>query len=140
MKLVALHFLAVCASVNAQSTWLSIVGSFDEPQNDVVQVDPASISGSRSLPTLYVRVSRATLRSSWDDVPYRSYTSTVVIDCAEKTGRYTEINFFMIPLWEGKPHKSTTFTAYETRPLRFRDIEPNPTARIIRAACSSPSR
>lgn len=139
-QLVVLYLFGGCACVAAQSTWLTIVGSAHDAKNDVVEVDPASRSGNASLPTLNVRVSRATLRSSWDNVPYRSYTSTVAIDCTEKNGRYTEINFFMMPLWQGKPHKSTTFVPPETRPMRFRDIEPNPTARIVRAACTAISR
>ena len=138
--LAALYLLGGSVCLSAQPVWLTIVGSADEAKNDVVQVDPASRSGNAGFPTLSVRVSRATLRSSWDDVPYRSYVSTVVIDCDEKTGRYTEINFYMMPLWQGKPHKSTTFAPSETRAMRFRDIEPNPTARIVRAACTVTGR
>jgi hypothetical protein len=39
-----------------------------------------------------------------------------------------------VPLWQGQPHKVTDY-ANDRRPMRFLDVEPNPTNRIIRAAC-----
>lgn len=134
------QLFATCTWSIAQSSWLTLVGHPGEPQNDLVQVDPVSRSGSVDMPTLNLRISRANLRTSWDSVPYRSYTSTVEIDCAEKTAHYTEISFYMMPLWEGKPHRITSFSSNEMRPLQFRDIEPNPTARLIRAACPATPR
>lgn len=132
---VSLHLLAGCVCVSAESAWLTIVGSVEDSKQDVVQVDPASISGSAGTPTLNIRVNRATLRTTWDSIPYRSFTSVVSIDCAEQTGRYTEVTYYMMPLWQGKPHNSSMFAPTEWRPMRFRDIEPNPTARIVKAAC-----
>lgn len=138
--LMGLSLVLGSPAVKAESSWLTVSGNPDDFQTDVVQVDPASLSGNPSFPTLSVRVSRATLRTSWDNVPYRSYTSTVLIDCADKSGRYTEITFYMMPFWQGKPHKSTTFAPEEMRPMRFRQIEPNPTSRIVRAACAAFTR
>jgi len=138
--LMALHFLGGGALVFAQSSWLTVAGDPGDSQNDVVQIDPTSRAGTASLPTFNVRVSRAVLRISWDDIPYRSYASTVAIDCAENSGRYTEISFYMMPLWEGQSHKTISFSAAESRPMRFRDIEPSPTSRIVRAACTSANR
>ena len=139
-KIVLLQLFATCTWSIAQPGWLTLVGNPGEPQNDLVQVNPVSRSGSADTPTLNLRINRANLRTSWDNVPYRSYTATVEIDCIEKTARYTEISFYMMPLWEGKPHKTTSFSWNEMRPLRFRDIEPNPTSRLIRAACPTPLR
>ena len=38
------------------------------------------------------------------------------------------------PLWAGEPHNVTDY-ASNPRPVLFRDMEPNPTDRIVRAAC-----
>jgi hypothetical protein len=40
----------------------------------------------------------------------------------------------MAPLWQGEAHKATDYSN-NPRPMRFLDMVPNPTDRIIRAAC-----
>jgi len=44
------------------------------------------------------------------------------------------VGCYPVPLWQGRPHKITDY-ANDRRPMRFLDVEPNPTNRIIRAAC-----
>lgn len=124
------------ALAQAQDTWFTVVGNLGDPESDIVDIQPQSLPSSPGFVNYLVRVNRAKLRSSWDDIPYRSYTASVMIDCAAQKGRYTSIAFHMMPLWAGKPHKSQVFSATEERPMLFRSIEPNPTERIIRAACS----
>lgn len=128
------------ATVSAQANWLTVVGHQHEPQNDVVQVLVPLKLADESVQTLTVRVNRSGLRSSWDNVPYRSYTSTVVVDCEKKSGHYSEINFYLMPMWEGKPHNTSVFSFAQWRPMRFRDMTPNPTERIIKAACLNQGR
>lgn len=129
-----------CVLAQAQSTWFTIVGNPGDAQSDLVEVDPQSRSFTAGNSTLNVRVSRPVLRTSSDGVPFRSYTATVLVDCASKNARFISANFYMMPLWEGRPHASLAFSAAEVRPLMFRNIEPNPAARIIRAACQPPSQ
>ena len=132
--------LCFCALAQAQSTWFTIVGSPGDAQSDLVEVDPQSRSFTAGNSTLNIRVSRSVLRTSSDGVPFRSFTATVLVDCAAKSARFVTANFYMMPLWEGRPHASLAFSAAEVRPLMFRNIEPNPAARIIRAACQPPSQ
>lgn len=121
--------------VQAQDAWLTVVGNPGDPESDIVDIQPQSLPSSPGGANYLVRVNRAKLRSSWDDIPYRSYTTSVVIDCYAKKSRHVSIAFHMMPLWAGKPHKTQVFSAAEERPMLFLSIEPNPTDRIIRAAC-----
>jgi hypothetical protein len=121
----------------AQSPWLAIVGDVSDPAADTVQVDPVTFNRAGALRTVRVRVSRSLERKSWDGAVYRSYVSDVLIDCVAGTGRYVSIEFFDQPVWEGEPHGKAAYSRREIRPMLFRDMDPNPTARLIRAACQT---
>ncbi|MDB5964804.1 MAG: hypothetical protein JWQ72_1304, partial [Polaromonas sp.] len=41
------------------------------------------------------------------------------------------------PGWKGSPHAVMRYNSGEPRPMRFMDVMPNPTARILRAVCQS---
>lgn len=133
--LFCLASLVTTASAHKQTNWLTITGTPDQPQTDLIEVDPESRSSSKDFPALNIRVSRALLRTSSDGVPFRSYTATVMVDCNAKTARFVSATFYMMPLWQGNPHKTWLYSSTEIRPMLFRSIEPNPTLRIIRAAC-----
>lgn len=133
-----LVFLACIASshhAQAQSDWLTVTGLQDDAAVDIVQVQLAPRSGVSDLQTINLRVNRAATRTSTDGVVFRSFAATAVIDCAAKKGRFTSSAFYAQPLWQGQPHKMFTFSAADVRPMLFRSIDPNPTERIIRAAC-----
>lgn len=132
-------FLIFCVTAVAQSAWFTIVGDPGDIQTDLVEVDPQSRSLNAGNAILNIRVSRAILRTSSDGVPFRSYTATVLVDCSAKSARFVNATFYMMPLWEGRPHTSLTYSATEVRPVLFRSIEPNPAAKIIRAACQMSS-
>ncbi len=87
-----------------------------------------------------IRVNRARPRARWHGVAYRSYTATVAIDCTAKAGRYVSLDFFRLPLWKGTSHNTSTYASTEMRPMQFLDISPNPTERMVKAACQLPSR
>ena len=131
--------LCLCLAATAQSGWFTIVGNPGDSQSELVEVDPQSRSVNGGGATLNIRVSRSAMRVSSDGVPFRSFAATVLVDCAAKTARYINASFYMMPLWEGRPHSSLTYSASEIRPMLFRSIEPNPSARIIRAACQTPN-
>ena len=122
--------------------WLTVEGDSIEPFNalqNVVQADPASISDASGVRTMQIRVSRSDKRVSWDDVPYRSFTAQVEFDCEKKTARYISLTYFMEPAWRGISHETSVYPREKHRPMAFRSMEPNPTQRIVRAACDSKS-
>ncbi len=122
------------AQAQAQSSWFTVIGDDRDGALDTIQVDPESMT-SGDIRTLRVRVNRAAMRTSWDKIPYRSYQSLVRFDCVNRSARYIAITYFMAPLWKGEPHKTGDYTTGITRPMLFLDVNPNPSARIIRAAC-----
>lgn len=118
----------------ASNIWFTVMGDADDPDVNTVQVDPVGIEGKTR--TKHVRVSRSTLRTSWDGVPYRSYTSVVVFDCEKHKARYMQLTYYDQPRWRGEPSKSVDYATGTPRWMEFRDVTPNPTHRIISAACN----
>ena len=126
----------VCASVlHAQDAWFTVMGDPKDPGVNTIEVDPVPVAVQGELRTMKIRVSRSLARTSWDGVPYRSYTSTVQFDCAHKNARYLALDFYQQPLWKGESHKTSTYPEGVVRRMEFRDVTPNPTQRLIRAAC-----
>ncbi|RYF81451.1 MAG: hypothetical protein EOO29_10500 [Comamonadaceae bacterium] len=121
---------AACAA----DPWLTITGDVARPTLDTVQVNPVAVDRSSESRTLEIRVNRAQPRTNWDGVPYRSYTAHVRIRCEERRGEYLSLRMFTEPLWAGTVQEADY--ADPRPPLRFRDMHPNPTERIIRAACA----
>lgn len=120
--------------VQAQSPWFTVTGNPADPAVDTVEVDPVAVRADGALKTMNVRVSRAAERRNWDGLPYRSYESRVVFDCRARKASYVEATFYPVPLWRGSP-KATVDYGANPQPMLFRDVEPNPTQRLIRAAC-----
>ena len=118
-----------------QSSWFTVLGDPQEPAINTIEVDPVPVSVEGEVRVMKIRVSRSLPRTSWDGVPYRSYTSTVKFDCADKSARYLSLDFYKEPLWKGKSHKTSTYPEGSVRQMAFRDVTPNPTERLIRAAC-----
>ena len=124
----------VGASATAEANWFTVTGNPDDPAVNTVQVDPVAIHVAGERRTMNVRVSRSQDRANWEGVPYRSYDARVVFDCRARKADYHFARFYMAPLWRGAAHRATDY-ADNPRPMRFLDVEPNPTERIIRAAC-----
>ncbi len=122
------------ASVAAQTAWFTVAGNPADPSVDSVQVDPVAIMVAGERRTMNLRVSRSQDRANWEGVPYRSYEARVAFDCRAKKAEYRFARFYMAPLWQGEAHKMTDYSN-NPRPMRFLDMVPNPTERIIRAAC-----
>ena len=118
----------------APTQWFTVTGNPTDASVDTVQVDPVAIKVEGRFKTMNVRVSRARQRFNWENVPYRSYESKVVFDCRARRAGYAFATFYPQPLWQGAPNKSTDYSG-SPPPMLFRDVEPNPTRRIIRAAC-----
>lgn len=138
MKALVVMAAMFCADwACAQTAWFTVVGDRNNPAANTVEVDPVPLSVQERKRVMQVRVNRSELRTSWDAVPYRSYVSEVVFDCARRNARYTSLVFYQLPLWAGESHQTSTYTEANPRWMLFRDMSPNPTARLIRAACDS---
>ena len=86
--------LLLTSAMGAQGqavNWHLVQGDPGNAAVDTVLVDPVPAERDGAMRTLYVRVSRATPRTSWDGVPHRSYDSTVLFDCGRNTARYLVI-------------------------------------------------
>lgn len=127
--------LSGVGSLYAQTRWFNVLGDPQDANVNTIEVDPVPVAVSGDLKTMRIRVSRSEQRKSWDGVPYRSYTSTVVFDCAHKKAQYVSLDFYMQPAWKGASHKTSTYAGDVKRPMEFRDVTPNPTQRLVRAAC-----
>jgi hypothetical protein len=125
--------LAGCHA-HAETQWFTVTGNPRDASVDTVQVDPIATKTEGKLKTMNVRVSRAAQRFNWEKVPYRSYESRVVFDCRARKADYVLATFYPVPLWQGTPSQTTDYSG-NPQPMLFRDAVPNPTNRIIRAAC-----
>ncbi|MGJ7498367.1 surface-adhesin E family protein [Variovorax sp. RT4R15] len=132
--LVLLLFGSVGAQASAQTHWFTVTGNLQDPAVNTVQVDPIAVSTSSDRKIMNVRVSRSADRVNWDGVPYRSYESQVAFDCRAGKAVYLSATYYLAPFWTGTPHNTSDY-ASSPRPMLFRDVEPNPTHRLVRAAC-----
>lgn len=135
--------LALClwraAGAQAPSSWLTVTGDPTNPAVNTIEVDPTPVSVNANGRVMGVRVSRSEPRTSWEGAAYQSYKSQVLFDCLHKRAHYMAIDFYLAPLWQGEPYQTSVYGAQAHRSMRFLDVTPNPTARIIRAACESAS-
>lgn len=139
-KFLLLFLLALPAARAQGEAWLTIIGDPTNAVVDTIQVNPIPVSVSGDLRTMRVRVNRLSERNNWDGIPYRSYESSVLFDCASNTARYLEIRFYMQPLWLGQPHTSVAYSSNMPRWMLFGGVEPSPYQRIIYAACEAMGR
>lgn len=119
-------------------TWFTVVGDPLDEDSNTVQVNP--VTREADPRKMQVRVSRSAPRISWDGVPYRSYVATVLFDCQRHIARYLAIRYHLTATWQGTPHRVVDYAAGPPRLMEFRDMVPNPMARIVAAACPSPTR
>ena len=133
---IALLCLAASAAAAADRlTWLTVVGDSASAASDSVQIEPESVVVFASLRTIRIRVSRSHERTGYDDRPYRSYIASVQIDCSNLSASFRQIQLFMGPRWSGDS-RILNYREADMPPMVFRDFQPNPTSRIVQAACS----
>lgn len=121
----------------AQTTWFTVVGNPSDAVVDTVQVDPLAARSDGEVRLMSVRVSRAGPRKNWEGLPYRSYRAEVAFDCRARRAEYRRVSFHAQPLWRGPVLKEVDYQA-TPRPMTFLGMSPNPTTRIVRAACRAP--
>ena len=126
----------VAAEAGAQTSWFTVASDPARADVDTVQVDPVAIRAGSGQKTMNVRVNRAGERRNWEQLPYRSYQSRVVFDCRAGKASYVRASFYAMPLWQGEPYHHSNY-GDSPRPMLLLDMAPNPTQRLIRAACRS---
>jgi hypothetical protein len=125
------------AVAEAPASWLNIQGDPDDPSADTIEVDPMPVTLEGQTRVMRVRVSRGAAQSNWDGVPYRSFKSEVLFNCAAGTAKYVAVSYYMLPAWKGSPHAAFRYQPGRPRPMRLRGMKGSPTARIVRAVCQS---
>ncbi|MDO9402773.1 MAG: hypothetical protein Q7T87_01945 [Polaromonas sp.] len=118
-----------------EQNWFTIIGDALDPNVNTIQVDAVPVAVKSNIRLLNLRLSRAKPRVSGDGISFRSFQSLTEFDCERKTARYTRTQFYAEPLWKS-PTRVMDYPSNDVRPMAFREIEPNPNERIIRAACS----
>lgn len=135
-----LAVLALCCAASlpalaaGEHNWLTIVGDAVRTDIDTIQVDVKPVAIKANIRLMNLRLSRAKERINGDGIPFRSFEAIVEFDCLNNTARYTRTQFFARPLWTA-PTRLMNFPSNDVRAMAFREIEPNPNDRIIRAAC-----
>ena len=136
MQVIRPLLLALAAApALAAPNWFTVAGDPLDPEANTVQVNP--VADGADPRRMQVRVSRALPRISWDGVPYRSYRADVLFNCKKSTARYLSIHYYLEPRWLGTPQRVVDYATGEPRLMEFREMEPNPMARIIAAACAT---
>ncbi|MBG6072012.1 MULTISPECIES: surface-adhesin E family protein [unclassified Polaromonas] len=126
-----------CTLAQAGTEWFNVMGDAANESVNTIEVDPSPVSINPESRIMRVRVSRSEDRVNWDGVPYRSFVSDVLFDCSQATARYLSIDYYRLPAWKGEPYLRRVYPQTEPRMMLFREVEPNPYRRIIRAACQT---
>jgi hypothetical protein len=133
--------LLVCfvglGSAHASSNWLTLVGDPADPASDYIQFDPSALARDGEIPTIPVRVSRTSPRTSKEGIVFRSFESVVAVDCKRRTARFLRASFYAEPDFKGTPLRTEVFGPLDIRPMEFKLIKGAPTRRVIDAACNT---
>lgn len=130
-------FVWIMGTAHAQTAWFNIMGDPADETVNAIEVDPTPVSISGAQRVMRLRVSHSADRVNWDGVPYRSFVAEVSFDCLTNTASYLTVDYFSVPRWQGEPGRRGVYLLADPRPLEFRDVVPDPTQRIIRAACQT---
>lgn len=126
-----------CTLTHAAGDWFNVMGDAADESVNTIEVDPTPVLITGETRIMRVRVSRSQDRVNRDGIAYRSYVSEVLFDCPNSTARFLSIDYYRLPAWKSEPYQRWEYSPTEPRWMQFRDVEPNPYRRIIRAACST---
>ncbi|KQP37132.1 surface-adhesin E family protein [Pseudorhodoferax sp. Leaf274] len=132
----ALALAAAQPSAHGQQTWFTLVGNPVAAETDTIELDPVTVTVDGPIRLMAIRVNRSAERVSRDGVRFRSFSGLVQFDCSTRMARFVQSSFFALPLWQG-PSVELRYGPDQVRPMAFRGFEPNPSERVIRAACRS---
>lgn len=127
----------LCGAVPVQAEWFTVAGAAGDDQADYVQVDPATLRSEGDRRWLDVRVSRTTERTSTEGIRFRSFEGVAEVDCHTWSARYVSATFHAEPHFTGAPIAKLDFSPDRVRPMAFREISGDFSARVIRAACAA---
>jgi len=125
------------ALAQAETRWLTIAGDPEDPAVHTVEVDPAQLRGDSQTRLLHIRVNLPRPAQQLAPTPYRSFEATIRLDCTSNTAQYDALLLYAQPDWKGEPLKAVPPDDEALRTVRFPDADPDPTPRIIKAACLS---
>jgi hypothetical protein len=133
----ALSFVMLlgAGSLQAEPLWLTLTGDPTRADRDSVQVRADSVALNGDTGSLQLRVNRAESRPAFDELPYRSYLGWIKVDCAHQEGLFQQLQYYTEALWTGET-RVANYTEPNMPKLMFKDMQPNPTTRLVRAACS----
>ncbi len=126
---------AQAATAVTEPVWLTILGDPLDPVAETVQVDVTSAVAFESARLVSIRANRSRDRMARDGLDFRSYVSSVLIDCTAGTARHRAQSLYTGPLWTGEM-RYVKYDEKDIRMLAFKDMPANPKDRIIKAACS----
>ena len=110
------------------------MGSLGDNTADTVQINMAKMEARGNDDVMQLRVNLAQQRTMDGGEKYQSYQSKILIECSADSVVHLEQLRFELPRWEGH----STFQRFpEVRPMAFGGLEPNPKARVLRAACGA---
>ncbi|APW38386.1 hypothetical protein RD110_15275 [Rhodoferax koreense] len=115
-------------------SWFSITGDPLDPAVETVQVAPDTVVVFGDMRVMKIRTNRAAVRKGFDGLPFRSYESSVQIDCTTREANFRRLELFDDALWRGAGRVLDFANAAMPRML-FQDMRPNPVERIVQAAC-----
>ncbi|MFZ4287443.1 surface-adhesin E family protein [Variovorax sp. HJSM1_2] len=133
-----LWLLSLCGNAAApvvEPIWLTILGDPLDPLSETVQVDVTSAVVFDTSRLVSIRANRSQDRMARDGQAFRSYVSSVMIDCETGVARHRSQMLYAGPLWTGSM-RSVVYDEKDVRMLAFRDMAANPKDRIVKAACS----
>ncbi len=131
----ALALALGAGSLHADPLWLTLTGDPTRADRDSVQVRVDSVSLNGSTGSLQLRVNRSQAREAFDGQTYRSYIGWIKVDCPQQEGLFQQLQYYTEALWTGDT-RVVNYVEPNTPRLLFKDMQPNPTERLIRAACS----
>lgn len=129
-----LSWCCTCAFAQDEPLWFTLMGSLADDTTDTVQINMAKMEARGSNNVMQLRVNLAHQRTMDSGEKYQSYLSKILIECSADSVVHLEQTRFELRRWEGH----STFQKFpEVRPMAFGGLEPNPRARVLRAACGA---
>ncbi len=123
-----------CAVASTDVVLFTILGNPADPNADTILIDPTPVEVKGPFRWMTLHMNRARQRVSTDGISFRSFTSIVEFNCDKGTARFAKTQFYNDPLWTS-PGQSFNYPPTMVRPMAFRDVNPNPVERVIKAAC-----
>lgn len=128
------------AATSARAEWLTITGTPPDPTSDYLQVEPASIRSDDSGVEVSLRVNRSGPRMNKDGITFRSYEAGALIDCSQRSARYTSATFYAAANFGDPVVAVKSYDQDQVRPVAFWGMPARFVHRLIDAACKSAGR